>query len=477
MADERAPLLRATGQELAAAGARALLACVCLVCVASGCAQAHVDGGCTLPSGQSLAPGEHPSSDPCRVCDPSIRTDGLTNAWSAHCGGQHPVIVDAPPGAVDFGVSVELGSDADGDGRGDLLVGAPGDESSAGHAYLFSGATLRLLHRWDGWAPDDRFGVTLSLGPDVDGDGLADVVIQNGPLDGANYRGALYSGADGHLLRGWQAEASCQQLGATAELGPDIDGDGAGDLLISSLGDPVVEDVEGGRAIVDPATPPVCLVDRVMLISGRTGDTIRAWEVGILGPGLRLGGASFAPDMDGDGRADVAIARWVPLGGTAARGFEVVSSGTGDVIRTWDSDDGSFADAVKFGPDADGDGIGDAVAGGYDLAHTMPGSPLDTWFISGAGAPARLQTFGASFDIGPDADGDGLGDMVVCQGGLCDEVLLMSAVRSEPIARLGLPDGFFGPVSIGPDADGDGRADIAAADFTLGRVYMLYSSQ
>lgn len=86
----------------------------------------------------------------------------------------------AHPGARLFGESVAEAGDVNGDGFGDVLVGASAfDEArqSGGYAYAYSGRTGQLLRSWTGEHLGARFGVTVSGAGDVTGDGLADVVV------------------------------------------------------------------------------------------------------------------------------------------------------------------------------------------------------------------------------------------------------------------------------------------------------------
>jgi hypothetical protein len=75
-----------------------------------------------------------------------------------------------------FGVSVAAGPDATGDGVPDVLVGATGHDSARGRVYLLSGADGTTVRTFDGDGFGDQFGCSVALGPDVDGDGLGDVL-------------------------------------------------------------------------------------------------------------------------------------------------------------------------------------------------------------------------------------------------------------------------------------------------------------
>lgn len=103
-----------------------------------------------------------------------------------------------------FGVSVADAGDLDGDGVGDLIVGAPGDDTGAvdaGAVHLLlmnangtvkkstkiaSGASSGLL-----LAANEDFGISVAGIGDVNKDGVPDLAV-GALVSGGNYRGAVY---------------------------------------------------------------------------------------------------------------------------------------------------------------------------------------------------------------------------------------------------------------------------------------------
>ena len=91
-----------------------------------------------------------------------------------------------------FGFSVSGAGDVNGDGLADLIVGAFRDDNNgsfSGSARVLSGLDGTTLYTFDGDSANDNFGVSVSGAGDVNGDGLDDFIIgaQNGGANGGGY--------------------------------------------------------------------------------------------------------------------------------------------------------------------------------------------------------------------------------------------------------------------------------------------------
>lgn len=155
-----------------------------------------------------------------------------------------------------FGTSVSGGWDVNGDGRSDVLVGAPATDPAgvmdAGSAYVFSGAGYAQLHRFDGESLGDDFGWSVASAGDLNSDGSSDVLVgsdladPSGKIDAG--RVLLYSGSDYTLMGQVEGEADGDNLGWSVAGGADTDGDGRPDLLMGAPFNSPGGRVEAGAA-------------------------------------------------------------------------------------------------------------------------------------------------------------------------------------------------------------------------------------
>jgi hypothetical protein len=298
--------------------------------------------------------------------------------------------------------------DVDGDGRADIAVGARlklQKTMQNGSAGVWSGATGELIREWDGEWKDGLFGHWVMPVPDLSGDGLADLII-------AAPHGTAYGRMGGVVVARspktgaeiWQhAEPDTENLGWDLTLAGDQDGDGLTDLFVGAPGEET---------------------SRVYLLSGKDGSVLRTYAPA--GSRTTFGWyVARLDDLDGDGRPDLAAgaptaldAKGVPVGGAW-----VFSAASGKELRHWTGTDprGGFGSVVAPVPDLDGDGKGEiavAAPGTEDQTRTIPGElriystatgkALRHW--SGT-HPGEL--YGRMIVAIADLDGDGVEDLAI----------------------------------------------------------------
>lgn len=373
-----------------------------------------------------------------------------------------------------YGQSVCGIRDIDGDGIDDVLLGSPvtGIGSLVGIVTLRSGRTGRVLYEvknGQGWS---GFARTVETAGDLDGDGFEDFFV--GSTDGP---GELYSGRDGSFLRNLVSVP----LGiAPMHFGrmPDLDGDGVPELLIGNAN---ATTTIHGCCIFSSQDAGI---RRVQLLDGATGAVLL--EVNPPATSLYGSVLGSVGDVDGDGLEDFGVGAavadtmgYVAPGPAGVSGFDVYSSATGALIWTVPSVVSVFE---RLG-DLDGDGVGDLALGGMQIGRNEDAVEIR----SGASGAllhtfvGRRPADGFGLDLAAsDWDGDGEPELIVgaddrvgftlSYGGLFrmdgDGYVQVIDVGTNQVLQTfdGEPEDWglgAAVVAIG-DATGDGKTDIAA---------------
>ncbi|RME27856.1 MAG: hypothetical protein D6798_03690, partial [Deltaproteobacteria bacterium] len=143
-----------------------------------------------------------------------------------------------------LGAAVAGAGDTDGDGYDDLLFGAPrysGTASDQGRAYLHLGAASGLASSsaWHVDGPTDgaHLGQALCALGDVDGDGYGDVAVGAPGADGTGtvqvHAGSPTS-LDAAAIATWSGGETGSSWGSSVAGGEDADGDGVPELIIGA---------------------------------------------------------------------------------------------------------------------------------------------------------------------------------------------------------------------------------------------------
>jgi len=145
-----------------------------------------------------------------------------------------------------FGTSLAGPGDMDGDGLPEIAVGAACPRlDRPGYARIFSGADASVLYTFGGRRTWELFGSSLAAVGDVDGDGRGDLLVgapasrpgeatADGAMGHACGAATLFSGGSGTPVFLFESQESEDRLGTQVAAGPDLDGDGIGDLLVSA---------------------------------------------------------------------------------------------------------------------------------------------------------------------------------------------------------------------------------------------------
>lgn len=362
----------------------------------------------------------------------------------------------------EFGAAVASVGDVNGDGRSDVVVGAPFDTTGgvdAGRAYVYSGADGSIIYTFQGTA-GQWLGHSVSGGVDCNADGTPDIVIglandSTVIQSGGSIR--IYSGATGTLLAQNFGSGMTNRLGYNCGVVGDVNGDGKADIVVGAPGSAIIGGFAGYARVV----------------SGANGATLWQWN-GVASLDRFGYTVSGAGDCNNDNVPDVVVGAIGVDGAFTNMGrIHVFSGATGLQLfsKTGDGMNHEMGHGVSPAGDLNGDGYDDVFAtanyrSGTSYSRVYSGFDGSVLLqITGDGT----QGFGHSAALAGDVNCDGVQDFIV--GLPSDDSFLTNAGRANIYSGVDASllasyhgtgtqqrYGYF--VAPAGDTNGDGYPDV-----------------
>ena len=348
------------------------------------------------------------------------------------------------------GYTVATIPDTDGDGDDELLMQCR-DSEAGGRIYQFLGGSTgesvaqddAVGDAYPSYGTDYSFGAAMA-GGDLDGDGVGDLIVgaPSWRTEGASFGAVLvYLGGLSGSETPWTADATAfsvtanDAMGSGAAIVGDVDGDGLDDVLLGATGQSVDEGCSycGAAWLVTAGDVDASTFDVESAHTARISGTADYDYVG----GSALAGAG---DVNGDGYADMILGAPQADGGAETDGGEayVFLGGVSGQVTTGDADAtivgsverGWLGRDVASAGDVDQDGLDDVLVGAPVDFESEASTGGTAYVFLASGLSGSLTPEDALESTQGEAPDDGLGSQVA--SGDVDGDGLPDAVLSAP---------------------------------------------
>ncbi|MBP6643809.1 MAG: FG-GAP repeat protein, partial [Flavobacteriales bacterium] len=381
-----------------------------------------------------------------------------------------------------YGHCVNSAGDVNGDGRSDIIIGAPfydGGATNGGRVFIYhgtpNGPNATVNTTIISVAAEVALGQSVATAGDVNGDGYSDVVITRETYSPNLSAVFIHHGSASGVSATPNTTITLGGVccGTTAETAGDVNGDGYSDVIIADA----AWANNRGRAYIHHGSATGLLATPTTTISGTQDNADLGNSV------------SSAGDVNNDGYSDVIIGQGHWTAGQQEEGrFMVYHGGPGGISATpsFTYESGQtymfLGVSVSFAGDVNGDGYGDVIVGGpsyFDGSNTVGAAFV--FYGSAVGITAtgmdleagavNASSFGYSVGCAGDVNGDGYADVIIGEtGGFTTLpgaafVFLGTAggLSATPVWTGGgvqASAGYGSSVAGAGDVNGDGYSDV-----------------
>lgn len=331
-----------------------------------------------------------------------------------------------------FGFCVASAGDVNGDGYGDVIVGAylfANGEANEGKAFVYHGSAsgLSATPNWtmEGNLVSARFGYSVSSAGDVNGDGYNDVIVgaySYTNIESSEGRALVYHGSATGLsaVANWTAEPNQANalFGISVASAGDVNGDGFCDVIIGAINFDNVQTDEGRAFLYNGSATGLSAAPSWTAESNQTS-ALFGYPV------------ASAGDVNGDGYADVIVGADRFDNGQPDEGRAFVFHGSATGLSTppnWTAEsnvaNALFGNSVASAGDVNGDGYSDVVIGarfftngqlneGRSYVYHGSSTGLSATANWGKEPDIADDQFGTSVSSAGDVNGDGFSDIIV----------------------------------------------------------------
>ncbi|PIE25654.1 MAG: hypothetical protein CSA62_00630 [Planctomycetota bacterium] len=335
---------------------------------------------------------------------------GRVRIYSGYTGTVLHEIVGPSFGML-FGHHCARVPDLDRDTVDEIAIAAPNSTTSngarSGAIRIYSGKSFALIRELPGGRAGQRFGQSLVILGDIDGDGVVDFAAGTSRLvyPFTNIHGVrVVSGRTGKQLYHWEDKQRASEFGLVMAAPGDLDGDAVPDLIVSAR--------RGFHRGQQTGYVRVFSLKSGRELARLSGDS--AYD--LYGESLLLPG-----DLNRDGVADFFVARREKINNRRLYGLlDLISGKTLRRIDSWRPGQNalSLLGTAFTAPDADGDGLLDVASlerragpkGGYGLLRVFSASSKRLLRSIRIGGANRSRSSLAC--IAGDVNGDGHDDIL-----------------------------------------------------------------